>query len=40
MPIRKTLKSVARSLAESFTGLVNCIGDDYVMGHVVQTAWG
>jgi hypothetical protein len=39
MPSRKTLKSVVRSLTESFASLTNHVGDDYVMGHVVYTAW-
>jgi hypothetical protein len=39
MPSHKTLKSVVRGLAESFTGLMNCTGDDYVMGYAVLAAW-
>ncbi len=39
MASHKTLKSVVRSLAESFTSLTNYCGDDYVMGHVVHAAW-
>ena len=39
MPSHKTLKSVARSLADSFTSLMNFAGDDYVMGHAVLAAW-
>ena len=39
MASHKTLKSVVRSLAESFTSLMNYRDDDYVMGHVVQAAW-
>ena len=39
VPSRKPLKSVVRSLAESFTSLMNHRGDDYVMGHVVRVAW-
>jgi hypothetical protein len=35
----KTLKSVVRSIAESFTSLMNCGDDDYVMGHVVHASW-
>lgn len=38
MPSHKTLKSVVRGLAESFTSLMNYWGDDYVMGHVVYAA--
>jgi hypothetical protein len=36
---QKTLKSVVRSLAESFTSLMNYHTDDYVMGRVVRAAW-
>ncbi len=39
MASHKTLKSVVRSLAESFTSLMNYHTDDYVMGHVVLAAW-
>lgn len=39
MASHKTLKSVVRSLAESFTSLMNYHTDDYVMGHVVHAAW-
>jgi hypothetical protein len=39
VPSHKTLKSVARSLAESFTSLINFAGDDHVMGHAVLAAW-
>ena len=39
MASHKALKSVVRSLAESFTSLMNYAGDDYVMGHVVYAAW-
>lgn len=39
MASHKTLKSVVRSLAESFTSLMNYSGDDYVLGHLVYTAW-
>lgn len=39
MPSRKTLKSVVASLAQSFTSLMNYVGDDYVMGHIVCAAW-
>jgi hypothetical protein len=39
MATHKTLKSVVRNMAESFTSLMNYQGDDYVMGHVVFAAW-
>ncbi len=39
MASHKTLKSVVRGLAESFTSLMNYWGDDYAMGHVVYAAW-
>jgi len=39
MPSHKTLKSVVRSLVESFTSLMNYRGNDYVMGHVLYAAW-
>lgn len=39
MATHKTLKSVVRSVAESFTSLMNYRDDDYVMGHVVRAAW-
>ena len=39
MPSHKTLKSVVRSLAESYTSLMNHWYDDYVMGHIVWAAW-
>ena len=39
MPSHKVLKSVVRSLAESFTSLMNYYDDDYVMGHIVRAAW-
>jgi hypothetical protein len=39
MASHKTLKSVVRGLAESFTSLMNYVADDYVMGHVVYAAW-
>jgi hypothetical protein len=35
---RKVLKSVARSVADSFTSLMNWGGDDYVMGHILSAA--
>src|SRR5262249_5356522 len=38
MPKHKTLKSVARSIADQFTSLMNYAGDDYVMGHLVNAA--
>ena len=39
MPSHKSLKSVERSLAESFTSLMNYALNDYVMGHIVYAAW-
>lgn len=39
MPSHKTLKSVARSVAESFASLMNYRDDDYVLGHIVYAAW-
>lgn len=36
---RKVLKSVARSLADSFTSLMNFVEADYVMGHILTAAW-
>ena len=39
MASHKTLKSVATSLAQSFTSLMNYSGDDYVTGHLVYAAW-
>ena len=39
MASHKPLKSVVRSLAESFTSLMNYRADDYIMGHVVLAAW-
>ncbi len=39
MASHKSLKSVVRSFAESFTSLMNYRGDDYVMGHIVYAAW-
>jgi hypothetical protein len=38
MPKHKTLKSVVRSVADQFTSLTNYVGDDYVMGHLVNAA--
>jgi hypothetical protein len=35
----KTLKSVVASFAQSFTSLMNYGSDDYVLGHIVHTAW-
>ena len=35
---RKVLKSVARSVADSFTSLMNWGGDDYVMGYILNAA--
>ena len=39
MPSHKVLVSVVRSVAESFTSLMNHEGGDYVMGHLVRAAW-
>ncbi len=39
MASHKTLKSVATSVAQAFTSLMNYRADDYVMGHVVYAAW-
>lgn len=39
MATYKTLKSVVRSVAESFTSLMNHRGNDYVMGHIIRAAW-
>ena len=38
MPSHKKLKSVVRSIADQFTGLLNYVGDDYVMGHLLNAA--
>ena len=38
MPKHKVLKSVVRSLADSFTSLMNYWQDDYVMGHLLSAA--
>jgi len=38
MASHKVLKSVARSVADSFTSLMNYRGDDYVMGHLLTAA--
>ena len=38
MPRHKTLKSVARSIADSFISGLNYRDDDYVMGHLVVAA--
>jgi hypothetical protein len=35
---RKVLKSVARSIADSFTSLMNWGSNDYVMGHILNAA--
>jgi hypothetical protein len=34
----KVLKSVAHNIGHSFTSLMNYVGDDYVMGHVLRLA--
>ena len=39
MASHKTLKGVVRNLAESFASLTNYCQGDYVMGHIVSTAW-
>jgi len=39
MSSHKTLKSVVRSMVDSFTSLMNYSGDDYVMGHIVYASW-
>jgi len=38
MASHKVLRSVTRSLADSFTSLMNYRGDDYVMGHLLTAA--
>lgn len=38
MPSRKPLKSVARSVADSFTSLMNYFDDGYVLDHLVEAA--
>lgn len=38
MSSHKALKSVVRSVADSFTSLMNYSGDDYVMGHLLNAA--
>jgi hypothetical protein len=38
MPSHKKLKSVVRSVADQFTSLMNYVGDDYVMGHLLSAA--
>lgn len=38
MASHKVLKSVARSVADSFTSLMNYRDDDYVMGHLLTAA--
>ncbi|MGV8083625.1 MAG: hypothetical protein AB2L09_08365 [Coriobacteriia bacterium] len=39
MASRKALQGVAHNLAESFSSLMNWADDDYIMGHIVWTAW-
>jgi hypothetical protein len=39
MPSHKLLNGIVRSLAESFTSLMNYIENDYVMGHIIISAW-
>ena len=36
MPSHKVLRSVVRSVADQFTSLTNYVGDDYVMGHLLN----
>lgn len=38
MPSRKPLKSVARSVADSFTSLMNYFDNGYVLDHLVEAA--
>lgn len=38
MAKRRTLKAVAHNVAASFTSLMNYVGDDYVMGHLLTYA--
>ncbi len=38
MASHKKLQSVSRSVADSFTSLMNYVGDDYVMGHLLKAA--
>jgi hypothetical protein len=38
MPSHKVLRSVTRSVADSFTSLMNWWSEDYVMGHLVRAA--
>ena len=38
MPSHKKLQSVSRSIADSFTSLMNYRGTDYVMGHLLKAA--
>jgi len=39
VPSHKALKGVVRNIVESFTSLMNYLGDDYVMCHIVSAAW-
>lgn len=39
MASHKKIKSIVRSLADSFTSLMNYCGDDYIMGHIVYNSW-
>ena len=34
----KVLKSVAHNIGHSFISLMNYVGDDYVMGHILRFA--
>jgi hypothetical protein len=38
MPRYKVLKSVAHNIGHSFTSLMNYVGNDYVMGHILRFA--
>ncbi len=38
MASHKKLQSVSRSIADSFTSLMNYSGNDYVMGHLLKAA--
>ncbi|MBI1380364.1 MAG: hypothetical protein GC161_04675 [Planctomycetaceae bacterium] len=39
MAKHKTLVSVVHNTVHSFASLMNYVGDDYVLGHIVQAAW-
>lgn len=38
MPSHKVLKSVVRSVGDSFTSLMNYSDDDYLLGHILNAA--